>query len=89
MTKKVTKIKPEELIPEHTLNGELTSVKIYFNDNGEHYIKIITTGEIERQELLWDDMTSQEKKLCTDAWDLAVDHLDVEELIESYIPEKK
>jgi hypothetical protein len=89
LTKKVTKIKPEELIPEHILNGELTSVKIYFDDNGEHCIKIITTGEIERQELLWDDMTNQEKKLCTDAWDLAVDHLDVEELIESYIPKKK
>jgi hypothetical protein len=89
LTKKVTKIKPEELIPERILNGEITSVKIYFDDNGEHYIKITTTGEIERQELLWAEMTNQEKKLCTNAWDYAVDHLGVEELIESYILEKK
>lgn len=89
MSKKVKKTKPEEIIPEHVLNGEITSVRVYFDDNGEHYIKIITTGEIERQDLLWDDMTNQEKKLCTDAWDLALDHLDVEESMGSFIPKTR
>jgi hypothetical protein len=80
LSKKVTKLKPEEIIPEHVEEGKIDALTIYFADDGEHLFRIKASGQLKNFKKTWSEMDNQEKKLCTDALDFAVENLGVTEV---------